>query len=77
MRYVVTGGAGFVGSNLTKLLVKEGHDVIAIDNLVKGKKENLSQVIDKIEFVKGDIRNFEDMEKNFQNMQICGVLLQQ
>ena len=68
MRYVVTGGAGFVGSNLTKLLVKEGHDVIVIDNLVKGKKENLSQVIDKIEFVKGDIRNFEDMEKNFQNI---------
>ena len=33
MRYVVTGGAGFVGSNLTKLLVKEGHDVIVIDNL--------------------------------------------
>ena len=34
MRYVVTGGAGFVGSNLTKLLVKEGHDVTVIDNLV-------------------------------------------
>ena len=68
MRYVVTGGAGFVGSNLTKLLVKEGHDVIVIDNLVKGKKENLSQVIDKIEFVKGDIRNYDDMEEKFQNI---------
>jgi len=68
MRYVVTGGAGFVGSNLTKLLVKEGHDVIVIDNLVKGKKENLSQVIDQIEFVKGDIRNYDDMEQNFQNI---------
>ena len=68
MRYVVTGGAGFVGSNLTKLLVKEGHDVTVIDNLVKGKKENLSQVIDKIEFVKGDIRNYDDMEEKFQNI---------
>ena len=68
MRYVVTGGAGFVGSNLTKLLVKEGHDVIVIDNLVKGKKENLYQVIDKIEFVKGDIRNYDDMEEKFQNI---------
>ncbi len=68
MRYVVTGGAGFVGSNLTKLLVKEGHDVTVIDNLVKGKKENLYQVIDKIEFVKGDIRNYDDMEEKFQNI---------
>lgn len=68
MRYVVTGGAGFVGSNLTKLLVKEGHDVLVIDNLVKGKKENLTEVFDQIEFVKGDIRNYEDMEKNFQDI---------
>jgi len=68
MRYVVTGGAGFVGSNLTKLLVKEGHDVLVIDNLVKGKKENLTQVFDQIEFVKGDIRDYDDMEKNFQDI---------
>ena len=68
MRYVVTGGAGFVGSNLTKLLVKGGRDVTVIDNLVKGKKENLSQVIDKIEFVKGDIRNYDEMEEKFQNI---------
>ena len=68
MRYVVTGGAGFVGSNLTKLLVKEGHDVLVIDNLVKGKKENLTEVFDQIEFVKVDIRNYEDMEKNFQDI---------
>ena len=68
MRYVVTGGAGFVGSNLTKLLVKEGHDVTVIDNLVKGKKENLYQVIDKIEFVKGDIRNYDGMDEKFQNI---------
>ena len=46
MRYVVTGGAGFVGSNLVKLLVKEGHDVLVIDNLVKGKKENLTEVLE-------------------------------
>ena len=43
MRYVVTGGAGFVGSNLVKSLVKGGHDIIVIDNLVNGKKENLSE----------------------------------
>ena len=36
MRFVVTGGAGFVGSHLVKFLVKKGHDVIVIDNLVNG-----------------------------------------
>ena len=44
MRYVVTGGAGFVGSNIVKLLVREGHEVTVIDNLHSGKKENLESV---------------------------------
>ena len=68
MKYVVTGGAGFVGSNLVKLLIKEGHDVLVIDNLVKGKKENLSEVFEQIEFINSDIRNYDDIEKNFQDL---------
>ena len=68
MRYVVTGGAGFVGSNLVKLLVKEGHDVLVIDNLVKGKKEKLTEVLEKIEFANLDIRNYDDIEKNFRDL---------
>ncbi len=52
MRYVVTGGAGFVGSNLTKLLVKEGHDVLVIDNLVKGKKETSLKFSIKLSLLK-------------------------
>ena len=40
MHFAVTGGAGFVGSHLVKLLVKEGHKITVIDNLHKGKKEN-------------------------------------
>ena len=68
MRYVVTGGAGFVGSNLVKLLVKEGHDVLVIDNLVKGKKENLTEVLEKIEFANLDIRNYDDIEKKFRDL---------
>ena len=68
MRFVVTGGAGFVGSYLVKLLVKKGHNVVVIDNLHKGKKENLDEVLDKIEFLNIDIRDYDLMEKNMRDV---------
>lgn len=54
--YLVTGGAGFIGSNIAERLVRDGKNVRVIDNLSTGKKENMDNFIDKIEFVHGDIR---------------------
>ena len=55
MKFVVTGGAGFIGSHLTEKLVKQGDIVTVIDNLNTGKEKNLELVKEKIEFVKGSI----------------------
>jgi len=57
MKFVVTGGAGFIGSNIAKLLVKKGHDVIILDNFNTGRKENLESIKDKIDLHIVDIRD--------------------
>ena len=51
MKYLVTGGAGFIGSNMTEDLVSEGHEVVVVDNLSTGDIKNLSAVKDKIKFI--------------------------
>jgi len=68
MRFAVTGGAGFVGSHLVKLLVKKGHDVSVIDNLHTGKLENLEEIRDKIEFKNIDIQDYHLMEQELKNI---------
>jgi nucleoside-diphosphate-sugar epimerase len=54
-KFLVTGGAGFIGSNICKKLVSQGCFVKVIDNLITGKKSNLAEVIDKIEFIQADM----------------------
>ena len=56
-KYLVTGGAGFIGCNLVRYILDKGHDVIVLDNLATGKMENLTDILDKIEFIEGDIRD--------------------
>ena len=55
MRYLVTGGAGFIGSNIIDELLRRGHEVAVLDDLSTGKEHNLSHARDKIEFRKGTI----------------------
>jgi UDP-N-acetylglucosamine/UDP-N-acetylgalactosamine 4-epimerase len=55
--YLVTGGAGFIGSHIVDELLSRGEQVRVLDNLATGKQENLSHCLDQIEFVKGDIRD--------------------
>jgi len=62
-RYLVTGGAGFIGSNIVEELVKRGEDVRVLDNLSTGKEENINSFMSKIDFCKGDIRNENDVKK--------------
>ena len=61
--FLITGGAGFIGSNLCDELLKRGKKVRVIDNLSTGKMENLSKVIKEIEFIQGDLRNIDDLRK--------------
>ena len=56
-RFLVTGGAGFIGSHITEALIKKGHSVRVLDNFSSGKESNLSRVIQDIELMRADIRS--------------------
>lgn len=57
MRTLVTGGAGFIGSHLTDLLISQGHDVVVLDNLSRGREANLkdAQATGKLTFIRADL----------------------
>lgn len=57
--YLVTGGAGFIGSNLVAALVKRGEQVRVLDNFATGKRENLLSLSHEIELIEGDLRDHE------------------
>ena len=61
--YLVTGGAGFIGSNLVEELIKRGEKVRVIDNFSTGKKENIEEFLPEIELVQGDIRNLDTVRE--------------
>ena len=67
MKYLVTGGVGFIGNNIVRLLLEYGHDVDIVDNLQVGKIENIKDIIGKVNFSQIDIRDREKLEKVVKN----------
>ena len=65
MKFVVTGGAGFIGNNIIKQLLKQNHTPIVIDNLYRGKIERISSF--NVEFHKIDIRDFDQLRNILKN----------
>lgn len=79
MKILITGGAGFIGSNLCKRLVEDGHAVTVLDNLLRGNKID-PETFKKIHFVKGDVRNYsivntasKDVDVIFHFAAVLGV----
>jgi len=62
-KYLVTGGAGFIGSNIVENLVSSGHAVRVVDNLSTGKLENIREFIGDIEFIEGDLTDYRVAQK--------------
>jgi UDP-N-acetylglucosamine 4-epimerase len=71
-RVLVTGGAGFIGSNLVDSLLNSGNSVVCLDNFSTGKRENLKEFISNPAFklIEGDIRNYDDCLKAVENIDI-------
>ena len=70
-KFLVTGGAGFIGSNICKKLVSQGCFVRVIDNLLTGKKSNLADILDKIEFIEADMGDEEIARSSMKDIDVC------
>lgn len=62
-KYLVTGGAGFIGSNIVRSLLEKGAEVRVLDNYATGRPKNIKPYLKDIEFIKGDLAKLKDCEK--------------
>ncbi|MBU4376411.1 MAG: SDR family oxidoreductase [Candidatus Omnitrophica bacterium] len=67
-KYLVTGGAGFIGSNIVEELAKRNHKVRVLDNFITGKRENLAPFLKNIELIEGDIRDINAVRKSVKGI---------
>lgn len=70
MKFLVTGGAGFIGSNIVEELLKRGHSVRVLDNFATGKRENLKEFNSDIDLMEGDIRSYHIVRQAVKNIEI-------
>jgi len=68
--WLVTGGAGFIGSHLAGKIIGKCDKLTVIDNLSTGHLENLSEFKDEIEFIKGDIRDIDLLRNLFSGVEV-------
>ncbi len=69
-KYLVTGGAGFIGSHISTRLVNDGHDVRVIDNLSTGSLKNLDHLSGQVEIVEGDLSDYDSVQKAVEGVEI-------
>jgi UDP-glucose 4-epimerase len=67
---LVTGGGGFIGSNLVRRLLENGHDVRVLDNFSTGNRRNLVDVVDEIEIVEGELRSYERVHNATRGVEV-------
>lgn len=68
MKYLITGGAGFIGSNIAEELLNRGHQVRILDNFSTGRRENISEFLEEIELIEGDLRNYHNVREAADGM---------
>ena len=70
-RYLVTGGAGFIGSHIVRTLLDQGADVRVLDNFSTGKRENLSGLNGRLDVLEGDVRDRAIVETSRSGCGYC------
>ncbi len=68
MKYLITGGGGFIGSNIARELLNRDHTVRILDNFATGRRENLDGILDKVELLEGDLRNYHNVREAVDGM---------
>src|SRR4030042_3957934 len=70
MKYLITGGAGFIGSNIAGELLQRGQQVRVLDNFPPGRRENLREFTDKIELIEGDLRSYHIVREAVDGVEV-------